>query len=221
MLEERTVAMLPGPGTRGSMRSASLLAVLLAAATAPRPAGAQTPPPAPPAEPDLFADTPPLTAPPPADPAFAARATRRRAMLATHQKLGLATLGLMAVTSVVGQLDYNDLYGKGHAGTGDYLVPHRLLAYGTLGAFTLTAGYALFAPTSYVRRPGFDTATAHKIFVSAAALGMVSQAVIGFVTARYAEVGNPRDLSGLARLHQISGYATLGFIGAAAAAWVF
>jgi hypothetical protein len=150
-----------------------------------------------------------------------AEAERRRAMLKTHQALGLTTLGLMAASSVVGQLNYNDMYAAHPAGTGNYIWPHRVLAYGSAAAFATTASFALFAPENESARNGFDTTVAHKIAVSGATLGMLSQIGLGFVTARYAGAGNPRDLSKLARTHQIIGYATTGCMAIAASVWVF
>lgn len=67
---------------------------------------------------DLFQDEPApvLVAP---DPELQLQIERRRSMLETHQILGLTTLGVMAATCVLGQLDYNDMYGSGRAGTGN------------------------------------------------------------------------------------------------------
>ena len=44
-------------------------------------------------------------------------------MLNTHQILGFSTLGLMAATAVVGQLNYNDIYTHGGGHSGDFIVP--------------------------------------------------------------------------------------------------
>lgn len=168
---------------------------------------------------DLFADQP--TAPAPAAASLDRPAKLRRDMLSLHQALGLTTLGLMAATTVAGQLNYNDIYAPGHAGTGLYIWPHRLLAYGTTGAFAATASLALFAPEKQAEHEGVDTSTIHKVFVGGATLGMLTQIGLGFVTARYAEAGNPRDLRKLAQAHQIAGYATTGMLAAAATVWVF
>lgn len=168
---------------------------------------------------DLFADKPTTATPAAHLPDRPEKL--RRDMLTLHQALGLTTLGLMAATTVAGQLNYNDIYAPGHAGTGMYIWPHRLLAYGTTGAFAATASLALFAPERQADPEGVDTSTIHKVFVGGATLGMLTQIGLGFVTARYAEAGNPRDLRKLAQAHQIAGYATTGMLAAAATVWVF
>jgi hypothetical protein len=171
---------------------------------------------------DFFSDaTASVAKSSPADERLVESAAKRRRMLKTHQALGLTTLGLMAATTIVGQLNYSDLYSPHHAGTGNYIWPHRLLAYSTALSFGAAGGFALLSPESTDEHPGFDTTDMHKIFVGGATLGMLTQIGLGFVTARYAESGNPKDLSRMARYHQISGYATTGLLSAAAITWVF
>lgn len=169
---------------------------------------------------DFFADTTAETQariaalPPPEESA------KRRKILKAHQAFGLTTLGLLAASSVVGQLNYNDTYGAKPAGTGNYLWPHRALTYTATLTFGATATLALAAPNKPEER-GFDTTTAHKLAVGGASLGMLSQVALGFATARYAGAGHPRDLSKMARAHQIIGYTTTGLLAVAATVWVF
>ena len=74
------------------------------------------------------------------------KAERRRTMLRAHQIVGLSTLGVMAATVVVGQLNYSDLYSSGGSRHSRYLLPHRILAYSTTAGFAATASLSLFAP---------------------------------------------------------------------------
>lgn len=155
------------------------------------------------------------------DPALDRQVQARRSMLQTHQILGLGTLGLMAGNAVVGQLNYSDLYGRGGARTGDFLLLHRISSYATAGAFLTTAAFALFAPTPYERSGGFDTGTLHRIAVIGASAGLVTQVVLGFVAARSADAGNSRNLVTYATVHQAVGYTTLGLMSVAASVWLF
>lgn len=150
----------------------------------------------------------------------AARASRRRWMLKVHQTLGLATWALMAATVTVGQLNYNAIYGGGSHST-KWQGPHAALVVSTSIAFAGTGAFAIFAPKPYDRPLKLDTGLVHRIAVIGATLGMVSEAVLGIVTHRRAEAGNPRSLKTLARAHQIIGYSTFGFLTVAATVWVF
>lgn len=155
------------------------------------------------------------------DPSVGERAETRRSMLQTHQILGLSSLTLMATSTVIGQLNYTDLHGSGGARSGDYLLAHRIAAYSTAGFFLGTAAYALLAPVPYERKRGFDSSTLHRIAVIGASAGLVTQVVLGFVAARTADAGNPRNFETYATVHQAVGYATLGMMAVAATVWVF
>lgn len=150
----------------------------------------------------------------------AQKAKTRRWMLTTHQTLGIATWALMAATVVVGQLHYNELYGGG-SGSLTYRTPHRWLVVSTSAAFATTAAFSLFAPSPYEKPLRFDTGLLHRIAVIGATAGMLTQAALGWVTARRAEAGNPNNLRTYARTHQILGYTTLGFLTVAGVVWVF
>lgn len=148
-------------------------------------------------------------------------AQRRRTLLKWHQGLGLGMLAAMAVTAVLGQLNYRDLYGGGSR-SGSYLWPHRAGVGLTTLAFAGAGTLALLAPQPYEKsHTRLDSALVHKISAAAATAGMLAQLVLGFVTARQADAGNDQHLKTRAQLHQALGYATLGFVGIAAVAYVF
>lgn len=144
----------------------------------------------------------------------------RRWMLKTHQTLGIATWVLLAGTVVVGQFNYNQLYGGG-GGSQKWQTPHRVLVLSTSVAFAATAAFALFAPTPYPKPLRFDTGLVHRIAVIGATLGMLSEGVLGWVTTHQADSGNPQHLATMARVHQIIGYSTLGFLTIAGTVWLF
>jgi hypothetical protein len=154
------------------------------------------------------------------DPDVAAAVRTRRWMLTTHQTLGITTWALMAATTVVGQLNYHELYGGG-GGSLKYQSPHRWLALSTGVAFVTTAGFSIFAPSPYAKPLRLDTGLLHRIAVLGATAGMVTQAVLGWITARQAEAGNPNHLRTYARTHQVVGYTTLAFLSVAGAVWLF
>jgi hypothetical protein len=156
----------------------------------------------------------------PGDNAVAAAVQKRRHRLEVHQVLGLTTWGLMLAASVIGQLNYYELYGGG-SGSGTWLLPHRVLVYSTAIMFGATAGYALLAPTPYPKPLKLDTGLVHRIAVIGATAGMVAQIVLGFITARTADAGNPDNLQRNAQIHEVIGWTTFGFMTAAGAVWVF
>jgi hypothetical protein len=154
-----------------------------------------------------------------ADPAAEAKAETRRWMLRTHQTLGIATWMLMVGTVVIGQLNYNELYGGG--GSTKWQTSHRILVISTSTTFAATAAFAIFAPTPYKKPLRFDTGLVHRIAVTGAALGMAAEAILGWETTHRANAGNPHSLRTLARTHQVIGYTTLGFLTIAGAVWFF
>jgi cytochrome b561 len=174
---------------------------------------AEPPPEAAPKAPDLSVKPPNLDfllldekAPLPArDPRFEEQVQRRRTLLSVHQAVGLATWGLMASTVVVGQLNYNDLYGGGGY-TQRYREPHVALVGATTASFAFSGILALAAPRPYPRPLRFDTATVHKFSMGLTTLGFVGQIALGYLT------HNPGNLDQrqLARAHQALGYATFG-----------
>jgi hypothetical protein len=171
---------------------------------------ASKPPPRPPPSPrDDFELLPKEAAP---DSATLARQrelerqlAKRRTMLKWHQIGGFLTLGGLTATAVLGQLDYLDKYG-GHGDVGTYHAWHRWVAAGTTAVFAATASLAIFAPSPLEKPTRLDTATLHKVFMTVAAAGMVTQIVLGIVTASKEGQTSQRDF---ALAHQIVGYTTL------------
>jgi hypothetical protein len=178
-----------------------------------------TPAPAPPSATDLnfnLLEEPPKEAPP-GSAQLAQKVAERRQMLRLHQILGLTTLGLLAATDVVGQLNLDDKYGGG-GGTNKYELLHIGLATTTLGLFTAVGMLGLFAPTPYEKTFHWDTATFHRMFMLLSTAGMVAQVVLGILMSTEQGNINQRDF---ATWHQVTGYATLGSMAAGASILVF
>ena len=163
-------------------------------------------------EPSTAAETPQLV-----DPKLEKAIAQRRTMLTLHQGLGLATLTTLAATVVVGQLHFNDRY-RGGGDTGRYNPWHTGLVIGTSSLFASTGLLGLLAPTPFKKELRLDTITLHKIFVSLATAGMLTQVVLGIVTGNQEGQLSQVDL---ATAHQVVGYATLGAVGAGALMIVF
>ncbi len=130
---------------------------------------------------------------------------QRRTMLQFHQLAGFLTLASLTSTVVLGQLDYLDKYG-GRGDTGTFHLWHRWMGVAATGIFAGTASLAVFAPVPIEKKARLDTATLHKIAMTVAAAGMVTEIVLGIVTASKEGQLVQRDY---ARAHQIVGYATL------------
>ena len=151
---------------------------------------------------------------------FSELSQKRRHRLTTHQFLGLTTWAFMAASCIIGQLNYHDLYGGG-SGRGAYQMPHRLLVYSTAGLFTATGIYALLAPQPYKKPLKFDTGFIHRVAAIAATAGILTEVVLGFITARTADAGNPSGLKTMATVHDVVGWTTFGFMTVAGTAWLF
>ncbi len=130
---------------------------------------------------------------------------RRREMLQLHQLGGFLTLAGLTLTVAIGQANYSDKYGGG-GDTGRFITLHRWTALGTTAVFTATGLLAVFAPVPIEKKVRLDTAMLHKIAMGVATAGMVSQVVLGFVTASKEGSIAQRDY---ALAHQIIGYTTL------------
>ena len=154
------------------------------------------------------------------DPNFEARVHARRWMLKAHQALGLATWTLMAATVTVGQLNYNQEYGGG-GGSRKWQTTHTYLVMTTSAAFLGTGALSILAPKPYPKPLRFDTALLHRIAVTGATLGMLTEIGLGLFTHYRAQAGNPHDLHALARTHQVVGYSTFGLLTIAATVWIF
>jgi hypothetical protein len=129
---------------------------------------------------------------------------KRRTMLTYHQIGGYLTVGSLAATVVLGQLDYSDKYGGG-GDTGKYHTWHRWVAASSAAIFAGTAALAIFAPNPIEKPARLDTATVHKVAMTVAAAGMLTQIVLGVVTASKEGTSAQRDF---ALAHQIIGYTT-------------
>jgi len=144
----------------------------------------------------------------------------RRAMLVTHQALGFTTLAVMAATLAVGQVNYQARYNGFHNGNDyDRFAPAHLglgisstLLFATLGAL----GWA--APNPYPKPVRLDTAMIHKVAMSLATAGMVTQLILGPLTTWKEGSLQQRDM---ALGHLIVGYATWGFMATGVIAYVF
>ena len=131
---------------------------------------------------------------------------RRRSMLQLHQLGGMLTLASLGATVVFGQLNYNDKYGGG-GDTGRWYDWHKYLALTSAAIFAGTGALAVFAPSPLPKPVRLDTVMLHKISLGVATAGMVTQIVLGFVTASKGGSVSQRDY---ALAHQIVGYTTFG-----------
>jgi hypothetical protein len=145
------------------------------------------------------------------DPELEAKVARRRTMLKLHQGLGFGMAAGLVATTVVGQLHFNDRY-RGGGDSGRYRVLHRGLVIGTSTLFTSVGLLGLLSPEPYEKKGlRLDTATVHKLFMSLATAGMLTQVVLGLVTR--SQEGNLSQVN-LATAHQAAGYATIGAVSA-------
>jgi hypothetical protein len=144
------------------------------------------------------------------DPALERAIAQRRTMLTLHQGAGIAMAATLTATIVVGQLNLNDRY-RGGGDTGRYKGWHTGLVIGSSTLFAGTGLLGLLSPTPFKKELRLDTITLHKLFMSLATAGMLSQVVLGVVTAN--QEGKLSQV-GLVTAHQVIGYATLGAVGA-------
>ena len=141
----------------------------------------------------------------------------RRSMLKWHQGLGFATLGLLALTLVIGQLDYQDKYALGDD-TGQFHDAHLGLGIGSTLVFAATGALAIFAPNPYPKPVRADRAMLHKVMMGLATAGMVAQLILGPITGMREGHLDQRDL---ALSHLVIGYTTFGFMATGVFAYVF
>jgi hypothetical protein len=151
------------------------------------------------------------------DPAMERAIAQRRTMLTLHQALGLTMAATLTATVIVGQLNLNDVY-RGGGDTGRYKGWHTGLVIASSTLFVGTGLLGVLAPTPFKKELRLDTITLHKLFMSLATVGMLTQVVLGIVTANSEGQLSQVDL---VAAHQVIGYATLGAVGAGALMIVF
>ncbi len=141
----------------------------------------------------------------------------RRPLLLAHQAIGFVTLAALAATVVIGHLNYYDKYQSGDF-SGRYEKAHLGLGIGTSITFGTTGLLAVLAPNPYPKPIRLDTALIHKISMIMATAGMVTQVILGPITAN--RVGR-LDQANLALGHVITGYATWAFMATGTIAYFF
>ena len=128
----------------------------------------------------------------------------RRKMLQLHQVGGMLTLASLGATVIFGQLNYIDKYGGG-GDTGQWQNWHRYSAFTSAAIFAGTAALAIFAPSPLEKPMRLDTVMLHRISMGIVTAGMVTQIILGIVTASKGGEVSQRDY---ALAHQIVGYTT-------------
>lgn len=151
------------------------------------------------------------------DPEMERAIAQRRTMLTIHQAMGLTMAATLTATIIVGQLNLDDRY-RGGGDTGRFKGWHTGLVIASSSLFAGTGLLGVLAPTPFKKELRLDTITLHKIFMSLATVGMLTQVVLGLVTANREGQLSQVDL---VTAHQIIGYASLGAVGAGALMIVF
>lgn len=178
--------------------------------------------------------SPAVETPPPAssDPAELGRQLRARQEIATiHRAFGIATWASMAVTAVLGWIQFADEYGfhgnpndtacaNGTAVLQEFCTgvpwPHAIAGFTTAALYFTTAGLSLAMPAPL--EPSADLEL-HKTLRWVHLATMLATAVFGVVTANLDVDFGTRQA--LAIVHQGLGVATFGLLTAAAAVIVF
>lgn len=144
----------------------------------------------------------------------------RRQVLTAHQVIGFTTLAVMAATVILGQVNYVARYGGLNDGMDfdRYQNAHLGLSVSTSALFTTLGILGLAAPNPYPKPIKADAALVHKVSMALATAGMVTQLILGPITAISGGKLEQRDL---ALGHVITGYATFGFMSAGVLAYVF
>jgi hypothetical protein len=141
----------------------------------------------------------------------------RRSLLVWHQAIGFVALGVLAATNIIGTFNYVDKYGGGDD-SGKFYNWHLGLAISSTALFTTTGVLALAAPNPYPKPVKLDAALVHKVSMALAAAGMLTQIILGPITAYREGHLDQRDL---ALAHLITGWSTFGFMAGGVLAYVF
>jgi hypothetical protein len=141
-----------------------------------------------------------------------------RRLMPWHRALGLMTLAMLAVSNILGSLDYYDKYDARGTDTGQFAGWHEGVSIGATATFAATGALALIAPNPYRQPLALDRTLVHKLAMALAAVGFVAQIVIGPITSASDGKLYQRDL---AVTHLVVGWATLGFMSAGVLSYVF
>lgn len=142
----------------------------------------------------------------------------RRALLKWHQALGFATLAALAVTDIIGTLNYYDKYDANGIDTGKFSTWHEGLGIGTTGLFGITGILALAAPNPYPKPIKLDAALLHKMSMLMAAICFTAQIVMGPIMAVSDGKLFQKDM---AVAHLAIGWGAFAFMGVGTLAYVF
>jgi hypothetical protein len=123
----------------------------------------------------------------------------------------------MAANTIIGHLNYHDRYVSGDL-TDRYQTAHRGLAISTTALFGGIGILGLAAPNPYPKPLHLDTTMVHRISMAAATAGMVTQIILGAITAYRDGRSNQPDL---ALGHVVVGYATFAFTATGVVALMF
>jgi hypothetical protein len=120
--------------------------------------------------------------------------TRRKALTA-HQAFGITTLGLLAVTLVLGTLNYYDKFGGGDY-TLRYNTAHLAFSVGTSATFLTTGVLGLAAPQPYKKPIKADAALFHKVMMGIASACFVANLILGPISSSREGKLDQRDFAG-------------------------
>ena len=141
----------------------------------------------------------------------------RRPMLIAHQAIGFVTLAALAATVVTAT---STTTTNTRAATTAAATRRRTRGSASRPRLPLgtTGLLAVFAPNPYPKPIRLDTALIHKLSMILATAGMVTQIVLGPITAN--RVGY-QNQSSLALAHVVTGYATWAFMATGTIAYFF
>jgi hypothetical protein len=142
----------------------------------------------------------------------------RRSLLKWHQALGFATLGLLAVTDIIGTLNYYDKYDANGIDTGKFSTWHEGLGISSASLFGITGILALAAPNPYPKPLKLDAALLHKLSMLMATACFAAQIIMGPIMAVSDGKLFQRDM---AVAHLVIGWGAFAFMGVGTLAFVF